>query len=73
MLLDPKCNSVGGWTGVDLEWDERKRIANIAKHRLDFADAVFVLDSDAVLRLPVLPAMRCGIARSATSVAFRWR
>ena len=38
------------------EWDERKRLANIVKHRLDFADAVFILDSEKVLRLPARPA-----------------
>lgn len=38
------------------EWAERKRLANIAKHRLDFADAVFILDSETVLRLPARPA-----------------
>jgi hypothetical protein len=24
---------------MDAEWDERKRLANIAKHRIDFVDA----------------------------------
>jgi uncharacterized DUF497 family protein len=26
------------------EWDERKRLANLAKHRLDFADVDLVFD-----------------------------
>lgn len=41
---------------MEIEWDERKRLANIAKHRLDFEDAVLVLDSDKVLRLLTRPA-----------------
>ncbi|WP_202922504.1 BrnT family toxin [Sinimarinibacterium sp. NLF-5-8] len=28
-----------------LTWDENKRLANLAKHRLDFADARWVLES----------------------------
>jgi uncharacterized DUF497 family protein len=39
---------------MEIEWDERKRLANIAKHRLDFEDAV--LESDKVLRLLARPA-----------------
>lgn len=35
-----------------LVWDETKRILNIAKHGLDFADAAWVLDSD--IRLDVV-------------------
>ena len=27
-------------------WDETKRVVNLAKHRLDFADASLVLDSE---------------------------
>jgi uncharacterized DUF497 family protein len=41
---------------MEIEWDERKRLANIAKHRLDFEDVVLVLDSDKVLRLLARPA-----------------
>lgn len=41
---------------MEIEWDERKRLANIAKRRLDFEDAVLVLDSDKVLRLLARPA-----------------
>lgn len=33
------------------EWDERKRLANITKHRIDFEDAWLVL-GDAFMRLP---------------------
>jgi uncharacterized DUF497 family protein len=31
------------------EWDEVKRVANLAKHGLDFADADLVLESELVL------------------------
>ncbi len=31
--------------GVTLTWDEGKRAANLAKHGLDFADALEVLES----------------------------
>lgn len=31
---------------TQLSWDETKREANIAKHGLDFADAMIVLDSE---------------------------
>lgn len=30
---------------MTLEWDETKRLANLAKHGLDFSDAGLVLDS----------------------------
>ena len=29
---------------MEFEWDENKRIINLAKHNFDFADAVFVFD-----------------------------
>lgn len=45
---------------VDYIWDESKRVANLAKHGLDFADAVWVLESP--LRLDV-PTLRNGEAR----------
>jgi uncharacterized DUF497 family protein len=35
------------------EWDERKRMANIEKHGLDFADAYRVYENPAKLTLPV--------------------
>ena len=35
-----------------LTWDETKRAANLAKHGLDFADALLVLDSE--IRLDVI-------------------
>jgi uncharacterized DUF497 family protein len=41
---------------MEIEWDERKRLANIANHRLDFEDAVLVLDSGKVLQLLARPA-----------------
>ncbi len=28
---------------MDLEWDEKKRLSNLAKHRLDFADVLTLL------------------------------
>lgn len=31
--------------GARLIWDEAKRVANLAKHGLDFADAALVLES----------------------------
>jgi uncharacterized protein len=36
---------------MHIEWDERKRAANIAKHNLDFRDAVLVLDDEHLLLL----------------------
>ncbi len=40
--------------GTRLIWDEGKRLANIAKHGLDFADAGEVIDSRFRLDVPVL-------------------
>ncbi|WP_299443186.1 BrnT family toxin [uncultured Rhodospira sp.] len=37
-----------------LTWDESKRRLNLAKHGLDFADAVVVLDSRYRLDVPVV-------------------
>jgi len=34
---------------MDYEWDEDKRLSNIAKHGVDFADAVGVLEDPAAL------------------------
>ncbi|SMQ75779.1 hypothetical protein SAMN06295905_2432 [Devosia lucknowensis] len=34
---------------MDFEWDETKRLSNIAKHRVDFRLAVFVFDGPMVL------------------------
>lgn len=39
---------------MDFEWDEAKRLANLAKHALDFRDAPLVLD-DAHLVAPARP------------------
>ncbi len=36
-----------------LDWHEAKRLANLAKHGLDFADANIVLDSHYRLDVPV--------------------
>ncbi|MGE0332724.1 MAG: BrnT family toxin [Ramlibacter sp.] len=36
---------------MQLEWDENKRRSNLLKHGLDFADAVWVLESE--LRIDV--------------------
>lgn len=47
--------------GTRLIWDEAKRLANLAKHGLDFADASEVLDSR--YRLDVL-VVRQGEART---------
>lgn len=44
-----------------LLWDESKRVANLAKHGLDFAQAGCVLESRYRLDVPV---MRCGEART---------
>ncbi len=30
---------------MELEWDEAKRLINLAKHRLDFLDAYIVFDA----------------------------
>lgn len=35
-----------------LEWDETKRLSNIAKHDLDFRDAAAVFDGRPVFNLP---------------------
>jgi uncharacterized protein len=34
---------------LNIEWDERKRCANIRKHKLDFHDAILVLGDDHLL------------------------
>lgn len=34
---------------MNYEWDEAKRVANLYKHALDFADADLVLESEYVL------------------------
>ena len=34
--------------GVDFEWDEAKRQANIRKHGIDFLDAVLVFGSGTI-------------------------
>jgi len=39
-----------------VEWDERKRLANLRKHGIDFADAASVFDDPAVLTLEDLDA-----------------
>jgi uncharacterized DUF497 family protein len=31
---------------MSIEWDSRKAVANLLKHRIDFADATTVLDDD---------------------------
>lgn len=41
--------------GQSFEWDEVKRRANLAKHRLDFRDADLVF-SEPYLKLPARPA-----------------
>lgn len=45
---------------MDYAWDERKRVANLAKHGLDFCDAALVLESP--LRLDIA-SVRKGEAR----------
>jgi uncharacterized DUF497 family protein len=47
--------------GTKLIWDEDKRIANLSKHGLDFADAGEVLDS--LYRLDI-SAVRVGETRT---------
>jgi uncharacterized DUF497 family protein len=37
----------------EFEWDERKRLANLAKHKLDFFDAKPLFDGRNVLSTPV--------------------
>ena len=39
MIIGPKLGSGPLRGTLDFEWDEAKRLANIAKHGLDFADA----------------------------------
>jgi uncharacterized protein len=31
-------------TGMDIRWDDQKALANLSKHRVDFADAVGVFE-----------------------------
>jgi uncharacterized DUF497 family protein len=37
---------------VNFEWDENKRLSNIKKHGLDFADAHYVFDDKNVIKYP---------------------
>ena len=37
---------------LTFEWDESKRRANLAKHRIDFADAVTAFEDDNAITLP---------------------
>ncbi len=39
---------------MEFEWDERKRLSNLEKHRLDFVDAVAVFEEPHV----VIPSAR---------------
>jgi uncharacterized protein len=39
---------------VEFEWDERKAVANLKKHEVDFADAALVLFDDLALTTPDL-------------------
>ena len=41
---------------LNIEWDERKRLANIAEHKLDFRDAALVLGGEH----PQLPGRSVG-------------
>lgn len=34
---------------MQYEWDERKRLSNVRKHRIDFSDAVEIFTGDMVL------------------------
>ena len=34
---------------MDFEWDERKRLANVAKHGVDFVRAIRIWENDRVL------------------------
>lgn len=36
---------------VEYEWDERKAVANLRKHGIDFADAVMAFEDDRAIRL----------------------
>lgn len=37
---------------MELEWDQRKAVANLRKHGVDFADAVTVLHDDRAITVP---------------------
>ena len=37
---------------LSFEWDEQKRLRNLQKHRVDFADAVTVLEDENALTMP---------------------
>ncbi|MBI5136882.1 MAG: BrnT family toxin [Nitrospirae bacterium] len=37
---------------MELEWDERKRADNLAKHGVDFADADYILSDANALTIP---------------------
>jgi uncharacterized DUF497 family protein len=47
---------------VKIIWDESKRLSNIAKHGLDFADIEKGFDFDGAIVLPAKPS-RAGLAR----------
>ncbi len=34
---------------MELDWDEKKRIANLNKHKLDFMDVVHVMEGETVI------------------------
>ena len=36
---------------IDFEWDQKKAIANLAKHGVDFADATVVLHDDLAITI----------------------
>ncbi len=46
--------------GDDFEWDEAKRISNLAKHDIDFLRARFLFDGRLVL---IVPSFRSGEER----------
>lgn len=68
---------------VEYEWDARKAAANVAKHGIDFADAVTVLEDELAVTIPDEPSHEKGEERFVTLgadaegrilvVVFTWR
>jgi len=47
----PSCTDVHTLAGMEFEWDPQKAKANRRKHRVDFADAVTVLEDPLALTI----------------------
>jgi len=45
---------------MEFEWDEAKRLSNLEKHRIDFADVEAIFDGRPVVTGQAFAAMRDG-------------